>query len=298
MRVLVTWGSKRGGTEGIARILADALRRDGIEVEARPPDQVDTLAGFDAAIVGGALYANRWHRAARRFVRRHVAELRRIPVWCFSSGPLDASADDGAIAPTGQVTALMARIGARGHVTFGGRLTPDASGFPASAMAKKNSGDWRNPARIRAWADELAVALPSAQPGHAVDPPSRSWSRWALYALLVAGLAACARLALLALGTGGGMVALHAIVTMVLAAVVARLYFRPRGAREPLPTAALFAATTLVLDAFVLRRALAEPVGITAALVTFVAAFLTVWATGGVLSTMPWPKPAAVRHAA
>ena len=170
MRVLVTWGSERGGTEGIARILARALQRDGIDVVALPPDEIGALDGVDAVLVGGALYANRWHRSARRFVRRHVKELRRIPVWFFSSGPLDDSADRGDIAPPGQVAALMARVGARGHVTFGGRLEKDARGFPARAMAKKLSGDWRNPARIRAWADELAELLPTACPGHA---PSR-----------------------------------------------------------------------------------------------------------------------------
>lgn len=32
MRVLVTWGSKRGGTEGIGGLLADALEGHGPEV--------------------------------------------------------------------------------------------------------------------------------------------------------------------------------------------------------------------------------------------------------------------------
>jgi menaquinone-dependent protoporphyrinogen oxidase len=47
-------------------------------------------------------------------------------------------------------------------VTFGGRLLPDASGFPASAMAKKNSGDWRDARHVGRWVsavvDELAAA--------------------------------------------------------------------------------------------------------------------------------------------
>src|ERR1041385_595487 len=58
MRVLVTWGSERGGTEGIAVAIADVLRQRGFNVTtvraraAPPPDH------FDAAIIGGALYAN------------------------------------------------------------------------------------------------------------------------------------------------------------------------------------------------------------------------------------------------
>ncbi len=100
--------------------------------------------GFDAVIVAGALYANRWHHDARRFVRRNRAALGKLPVWLVSSGPLDDTAAHRDIEPTAQVRKLAARIGARGHVTFGGCLSPDAKGFPASALAKTKSGDWRD----------------------------------------------------------------------------------------------------------------------------------------------------------
>ncbi len=39
MRVLVAWGSKRGGTEGIAQTIAEALRGEGLDVAAVPPRQ-------------------------------------------------------------------------------------------------------------------------------------------------------------------------------------------------------------------------------------------------------------------
>ena len=151
MRVLVTWGSKRGGTEGIARTVAEELKALGVDTILTPAYNVRDLLGYDAAIIGGALYMNQWHRDSRRLVARHIAGLRRIPVWLFSSGPLDASADGSDIPPLRQVAVLMERIGARGHTTFGGCLGADAKGFPAAAMAKKRSGDWRNSDRIRAW---------------------------------------------------------------------------------------------------------------------------------------------------
>jgi len=88
-RVLVTWGSKRGGTAGIGQMLAEGLREHEIDAVAAPADAVKRLDGFDAVIVGGALYANRWPATVRRFVRRNVEPLRKVPVWFFSSGPLD-----------------------------------------------------------------------------------------------------------------------------------------------------------------------------------------------------------------
>ena len=81
-------------------------------------------------------------------------------MWLFRSGPLNGSAAE-AIPPVPQVQELLERIGARGHVTFGGRLPADAKGFPASAMAKTYAGDWRDPERIRGWAAEAAMELVS-----------------------------------------------------------------------------------------------------------------------------------------
>ena len=166
MRVLVTYGSARGGTEGLAHMVADGLRDEGITVDVLPPGQVSKPGSYDAVVVGGALYATRWHRQARRFVRRHASELRQRPVFFFSSGPLDDSASRSVIPPVRQVKALMDRVGARDHMTFGGRLTPDATGFPASAMAKKNAGDWRDPAQVQQWAKSIAAQLaPGGPPG-------------------------------------------------------------------------------------------------------------------------------------
>jgi menaquinone-dependent protoporphyrinogen oxidase len=159
MRVLVTYGSTRGGTQGLAHMVAEGLRETGCTVDVVPAGAVHRINGYDAVIVGGALYAFRWHRAARRFVRRHMAALRKLPVYFFSSGPLDDSAAKGEIPPVKGVAALVDRVGARGHVTFGGRLSEHARGFPAGAMAKKVAGDWRDPVQVRVWAHSVAAQL-------------------------------------------------------------------------------------------------------------------------------------------
>ena len=121
---------------------------------------MDHIEASDAVLVGGAVYSGHWYRQARRFVKRRASTLRTRPVWLFSSGPLDGSAAE-AIPPVSQVQELLERIGARGHVTLGGRLPADAKGFPASAMAKTHAGDWRDPERLRGWAAEVAMELMS-----------------------------------------------------------------------------------------------------------------------------------------
>jgi len=55
MRILVTYGSTRGGTQGLAEMVAEDLRTEGFEVDLLPPPQVRRLDGYDAVIAGGAL---------------------------------------------------------------------------------------------------------------------------------------------------------------------------------------------------------------------------------------------------
>jgi menaquinone-dependent protoporphyrinogen oxidase len=164
MRILITYGSKRGGTAGIARMLADAFAELGVIADLMAPAVVDGTHDYDAVIIGGALYMNRWHRDARQFIRRHEHALRLRPVWLFSSGPLDDSASRREIPPTPQVDRMMGLVDARGHKTFGGRLTKDAKGLIARSMAKTRAGDFRDEKEIRRWArriaDELGYPVP------------------------------------------------------------------------------------------------------------------------------------------
>ncbi len=124
-----------------------------------PARQVNRIDDFDAVVLAGALYAYRWHRDARRFVKRFGPGLRQRPVWFVSSGPLDGSAATKEIPPVKHVASAMAATGARGHLTLGGRLAPDAKGFPASAMAKKSAGDWRDWDQLHRWVTSMVADL-------------------------------------------------------------------------------------------------------------------------------------------
>jgi menaquinone-dependent protoporphyrinogen oxidase len=164
MTVLVTYGSKRGGTEGLAQMVATDLRAEGFEVELVAARKARHVGDDEAVVVGGALYAFRWHKDAKRFVRHHAGELRGRPTYFFASGPLDDSAAQEDISPVKGVQALMDKVGAAGHATFGGRLAPDAKGFPASAMAKKHAGDWRDAEHVRRWVRSVAAELHAGAP--------------------------------------------------------------------------------------------------------------------------------------
>ncbi|WP_421740514.1 flavodoxin domain-containing protein [Cellulomonas sp.] len=162
--VLVAYGTSRGGTQGLAELIGDDLRRRGHDPVVRPAAEVADLKDVDAVIVAGALYAGRWHKDARRLVKRQADRLSTLPVWLVATGPLDGTAETTQIPPVAHVKDAAAKIGARGVQTFGGRLEPDATGFPASAMAKTLSGDWRDAEHVARWVDEVDSELRSTSP--------------------------------------------------------------------------------------------------------------------------------------
>lgn len=151
-----------GGTEGIAAMIGHRLGELGFDVDVRPAAEVALVDPYDAVFIGGGLYANRWFKEAARFVKRHRRVLSDKKTWLFSSGPLDDSATTTTIPPTKQVQKYMEMVDARGHMTFGGKLEKDVKGFPASAMARDQAGDYRDPEQIRAWVDEVAAQLKGA----------------------------------------------------------------------------------------------------------------------------------------
>jgi len=159
MQVLVAYGSKMGGTKGLAEMVGAALESNGLRVDVMPARSVPDIAPYAAVIVGGALYSTRWHKDARWFVKHHRAALASKPVWLFSSGPLDDSAHQQDVAPVRFVKNAMRLTHARGHTTFGGRMPSQARGFPARSMAKNNPGDWRDPDQARNWAKQVAQDL-------------------------------------------------------------------------------------------------------------------------------------------
>jgi menaquinone-dependent protoporphyrinogen oxidase len=148
-----------GGTAGLAEMIGEALRRDGVPARVLPAGAVRSLGGYDAVIVGGALYHGRWHRAACRFVRRHRSVLRAMPVWFFSSGPVGDAEQSPHIPPVAQVRRLMHSVGARGHATLGGRLLANPPALAAGFVPDPWLRDWRNPDGVARWVAGITIQL-------------------------------------------------------------------------------------------------------------------------------------------
>lgn len=151
MRALIVYGTRGGGTAGLAHMMATAFEREGWRADVRDAADAPGIGDVDVVVVGGGLYAGRWVPSVRHWAARHRATLKIVPVWFFSSGPLDDSARAGDLAPTAGVAKLAREIEVSGHMTFGGYLDQHPKGFIARQMAKRSAGDWRDADQVAEW---------------------------------------------------------------------------------------------------------------------------------------------------
>ncbi len=159
-RVLVAFASQGGSTAEIAQTVGIVLLEAGCDIDVRPARQVDRLTGFTAVVVGSGLYHGAWLPEAFKFLQRHRVTLGAIDVWLFESGPLDCSAE-GRLLPLPTGVANLARsIGARGHITFGGKLGITGLSLEERMLVLEgHGGDYRNFDDVRSWAGRIADEL-------------------------------------------------------------------------------------------------------------------------------------------
>lgn len=163
MKVLVAYASKRGSTAEIAETVAATLRREGLKVCLEAAGEVRSLEGYDAVVLGSAVYMKRWQGDARHFLKKHRKALRGMPFWVFSSGPVgDPAKGNPEWAEPPKLAEKVDELGGREHVVFGGCLPAEPRGMVERAMVEGTPREYRDRrdwAKIRAWAGAIAAAL-------------------------------------------------------------------------------------------------------------------------------------------
>lgn len=160
-RVLVASASRYGATHGIAEAIGSTLAGTGLDVDLRKADEVTSLEGYDAAVLGSGVYMGRWLERARLLVDEQSAELARLPTWLFSSGPIGEPPkphEDKAV----QIDEIADKTAARGHAVFAGKLDKSAMRFGDRAVVtafRVPDGDFRDWDQIAAWANGIAEEL-------------------------------------------------------------------------------------------------------------------------------------------
>ncbi|GCE24223.1 flavodoxin domain-containing protein [Dictyobacter kobayashii] len=174
--ILVAYATRYGSTQEVAETMAATLRERGFEVDLQPAQDVKTLAGYQAIILGAPIFMSRWHKDARHFLTRHSIALATLPVAIFALGPTHADEKefqearqqlDTELAQFSWLTAYAVEI-------FGGKFDPAKFNIPYTLLpVLKNipASDVRDWDAIRAWTSKLPAKLLWA-PAYTGEVPS------------------------------------------------------------------------------------------------------------------------------
>lgn len=160
MRVLVTAATRHGTAVDIAATIAAELEAAGVTADLVAPDDVAGLGGYDAVVLGSGVYVGQWLAPAKRFAERFATELRGMPLWLFSTGPLGEPPQ-----PAGDpvdAEKLVAHLAPVEHRVFAGRLRREGLGLGERAivrMVKAPYGDFRDRDAIVGWAQTIATIV-------------------------------------------------------------------------------------------------------------------------------------------
>lgn len=162
MRILISVASRYGATAEIADAVGERLRMHGHEVTLVAPDAVVDLSHVDAAVLASGVYMGRWLRPARAMVKRMGPQLRQLPVWLLSSGPVG---DNSEASPEPvDLRKLIDRTQPRAHVVLPGRLDRENLRMRDKAVVgalRVPDGDFRDWDAVRAFADAIDEELRS-----------------------------------------------------------------------------------------------------------------------------------------
>jgi menaquinone-dependent protoporphyrinogen oxidase len=173
MRVLIAYASRHGATQGIAERIAGTLTAAGLDAEVRPLKDAGDLAGYDAFVIGGAIYMFHWLKEMPQFLRRNQRLLAEHRVWLFSSGPLGTETTDAKgrdvleVSAAKEAAEIEASVHPRDHRMFFGAYSRGkpvglAERFVARMPAARDAmpeGDFRDWDAIDAWAAGIAAEL-------------------------------------------------------------------------------------------------------------------------------------------
>jgi menaquinone-dependent protoporphyrinogen oxidase len=160
MRVLVIVSSRHGSTDEIGDAVAEVLRERGHEVERLAPADVSSFDDVDAVVLGSAIYMSQWLEPARDLIARHADELRRLPVWMFSSGPVGPEAAPGSA--TARIHALLEAVEPLDYQVFSGVVDRSVLNLRERSIVRMVGaveGDFRDWTAVRGWAAAIADTL-------------------------------------------------------------------------------------------------------------------------------------------
>lgn len=165
-RVLVAYATRYGSTAETAGVVAEELRKQGLDATAENVLAIKMVKGFDAVVLGSPVYMGKWLVDIVEFVKTFRVDLSAIPLAAFTAGLTVCSeggdGGDGGKAAGEAVEAVRMYVDPVETGLFGGKMEKKGLSFADRAiitMVRAKEGDCRDWDAIRSWSKTLPAKL-------------------------------------------------------------------------------------------------------------------------------------------
>jgi len=156
MKVLVAYATAYGSTREIAEKVGEVLKTKGMKVDVSDVKDVSDVSSYEAAVIGAPVMKFNFLPAAKKFVKSNKEALAKIPVAYFSLGfKMMEDTQERREWMMNKLKVVTKVVEPVDVGLFGGKYKKPEKGFAFPFP----EGDWRDWAKITAWAEGLADKL-------------------------------------------------------------------------------------------------------------------------------------------
>lgn len=170
MKVLVAYATAHGSTAEVAERISGALQKHGIHATSANVQEIASVEGYDAFILGTAVHAGTWLPDMTAFVKRTAPSIGQKPVylWVNCIRILEQYGYDHVVEYY-MVPEVLEGLNIREKTAFAGKLRLDevdwnerwtlAARYDGTTWPSNFDGDFRDWEKISVWADKVAAEL-------------------------------------------------------------------------------------------------------------------------------------------
>lgn len=168
-RILITYASRYGATQSVAKAIGERLSYLGFAADVLPVEERPDPAAYDGIVLGSSIRMGRWLTPALKFAEANASVLRQKPTAIFTVHMLNADESESSQAARAEYVApLHALFTPQAEAFFTGEIDLNRLGMMdrfIARMVKAQNQDQRDWEAIQEWADEVAQQVLSEKEG-------------------------------------------------------------------------------------------------------------------------------------
>lgn len=163
-KILVVYATRAGSTVEVADFVGKTLAKYNTNVDVKPVQNVTSLTGYTAIVIGSGIRAGKLYSEIIKFVKQHKNELENIPtIYFVDCMTLKEDNEKNRKIVYGYLDPLRAEVKPVAAGLFAGKMDYSKLGFfprfIVKNMVKVPEGDFRNWNAIEAWTTALLPKL-------------------------------------------------------------------------------------------------------------------------------------------